>query len=108
MTLFKNAPRPEELDDLKHGRNRARIIKAIHQAVVRTLDEDKKIRDGGYPEAEFKYRAKKAWSIAQVLRYEMHWSMARICDHLHTYLRAELDGAGFEPAKKARWAASES
>lgn len=58
---------------------------------------------GGLTEAEIKRRFEVALRIFLLLRREQKWSMPRIEGHLPRYLRAELLGEKWEPAKRAFW-----
>lgn len=84
---------PSALDDLAYGKNRERITKAIDNAVRKTMHED------GAPQTdhEYRFRARKAWAIAQAMRYELSWNIFKITDKLYEVLRMDLNGENPDP-----------
>ena len=91
--LESNDRTPDVLDDLAYGPNKEKIITAIDGAVRKTMETDK----AKATDFEYRLRARKAWAIAQAMRYELSWGIVKICDKLHDYLRSDLDGSPLDP-----------
>ncbi len=96
--LHNHTRTPSELDDLAYGPNRERIVKTIDSAVRKTMAEDR----APQVDDEYRYRARKAWAMVQALRYELHWSIFKICDRLAELLRMDLNGTLLEPDAAGR------
>ncbi len=54
--------------------------------------------DGGrVTKSAVKERVDLAWDLVKRLRADFKWSVARICDHVATFLRCELNGVAYDP-----------
>jgi hypothetical protein len=79
----------------------ALVASAIESAVMRSFET--RPMHVGFTRAEVKRRFEMCERIWKVLRFEHHWSVQRVCDHLYRFLLNELDGLTWEPDRRALW-----
>lgn len=57
----------------------------------------------GATDAEAKRRVDICEKGIRIMRSDLGWSAARVCDHIGEYLRCELDGIDWAPSQRNSW-----
>ena len=79
-------------------------IEAIQKSIAKSFAEDEVLRPV-MTRSEIKRRFAMVSKIVIILRRDLGWSMPRIFDELDTALRAQLDGAPWNPEDRRKtWA----
>ena len=94
-----------ELADLLRGESRAkqrRLLVAVTDAV------DKSFSDGFViihkTRAEENRRAEICIEGIRMMRADLKWTVDRVSDCIHAYLKARLSGVQWEPPQRSAWA----
>ncbi len=94
---------PEEHAGELTSAQRLRFVEMAMDAIAKSFDTN----PGTKTHAEIKRRFLICYEIFKPLRYDLHWGMLRISDHLTDYLIAELNGANWEPEDRRCWVSSD-
>lgn len=78
------------------------VFESFNEAIQRSFTTDNPpMRD--IKRSEVVRRFGLCMKVFRVLRGDKRWSIPKIKDYLHTYLRCELDGATWEPDESRVW-----
>lgn len=77
-----------------------RLTKGVIRAIAASRDKDVPLTP-----PQVRDRFDRCMKIATVLLGDMRWSVIRVSDELHHYLKLDLAGNAWEPAARARWLA---
>jgi hypothetical protein len=82
------------------GDDLGRITIGIFEAIAISFEEGN-MRNPTHEEKKRRFTICVNW--AKILRGDLAWGLARICDSMPDILRAELLGTKWEPDKRACW-----
>jgi hypothetical protein len=79
-----------------------RVVKGIEDAIAKSFAEDRLIIGPVTTQHEIKRRFNFCIEGFKIMRRDLGWAVPRIVDALPGYLRAKLDGTGWNPPPEER------